>query len=143
MLCWRRWYAEPEVATPVLARSPCRGWLAVPAGRPSTCDLLFKHALVQDAAYGTLLREPTTRVARTYRQGSGNPVPRYRESQPELLARHCTEAGPDREGRRSYGAKRDSAHLGALPWLKLPSSSHAPSAISRLLPVTPRSVANR
>ena len=54
---------------------------------------LFKHALVQDAAYGTLLREPRralhTRIAETLESQFVD----IAESQPELLARHCTEAG--------------------------------------------------
>ena len=54
---------------------------------------LFKHALVQDAAYGTLLREPRralhARIAETLEHQFADIV----ESQPELLARHCTEAG--------------------------------------------------
>ena len=54
---------------------------------------LFKHALVQDAAYGTLLREPRralhARIAETL---EGRFVD-IAETQPELLARHCTEAG--------------------------------------------------
>jgi predicted ATPase/class 3 adenylate cyclase len=54
---------------------------------------LFKHALVQDAAYGTLLREPRralhARIAETLETQFGE----ISESQPELLARHCTEAG--------------------------------------------------
>ena len=54
---------------------------------------LFKHALVQDAAYGTLLREPRcalhTRIAETLE----NQFPEIAENQSELLARHCTDAG--------------------------------------------------
>ena len=54
---------------------------------------LFKHALVQDAAYGTLLRERRrvlhTRIAETLESQFAEIL----ESQPELLARHCTEAG--------------------------------------------------
>jgi predicted ATPase len=53
---------------------------------------LFKHALVQDAAYGTLLREPRrqlhARIAETLESQFGE----IAESHPELLARHCTEA---------------------------------------------------
>src|SRR5271167_1406347 len=52
-----------------------------------------KHALVQDAAYGTLLREPRralhTRIAETLETQFAE----IAETQPELLARHCTEAG--------------------------------------------------
>ena len=55
---------------------------------------LFKHALVQDAAYGTLLREPRpalhTHIADTLAESQFAEIA---ESQPELLARHCTAAG--------------------------------------------------
>ena len=53
----------------------------------------FKHALVRDAAYGTLLREPRralhARIAETLEGRFADTA----ETQPELLARHCTEAG--------------------------------------------------
>ena len=62
-------------------------------GVPPYATYLFKHALVQDAAYGTLLREPRralhARIAETLEGEFGE----IAESQPELLARHCTEAG--------------------------------------------------
>ena len=62
-------------------------------GVPPHATYLFKHALVQDAAYGTLLREPRralhARIAETLESQFGE----IAESQPELLARHCTEAG--------------------------------------------------
>jgi predicted ATPase/class 3 adenylate cyclase len=62
-------------------------------GVPPHATYLFKHALVQDAAYGTLLREPRRvlhgRIAETLESQFAD----IAESQPELLARHCTEAG--------------------------------------------------
>ena len=62
-------------------------------GTPPEATYLFKHALVQDAAYGTLLREPRralhARIARTLE----DQFAAVAENQPELLARHCTEAG--------------------------------------------------
>ncbi len=62
-------------------------------GVPPHASYLFKHALVQDAAYGTLLREPRralhARVAETLERD----FPDIAENQPEILARHCTEAG--------------------------------------------------
>ena len=62
-------------------------------GVPPHASYLFKHALVQDAAYGTLLREPRralhARIAKTL-EGQFAEIT---ERQPELLARHCTEAG--------------------------------------------------
>jgi predicted ATPase len=62
-------------------------------GVPPHARYLFKHALVQDAAYGTLLREPRralhARIADTLECGFAD----IAENQPEILARHCTEAG--------------------------------------------------
>ena len=54
---------------------------------------LFKHALVQDAAYGTLLREPRRALHARIAETLESQLAEIAESQPELLARHCTEAG--------------------------------------------------
>jgi predicted ATPase len=54
---------------------------------------LFKHALVQDAAYGTLLREPRRSLHARIAEILESQFAEIAESQPELLARHCTEAG--------------------------------------------------
>jgi class 3 adenylate cyclase/predicted ATPase len=66
-------------------------------GAPPHSSYLFKHALVQDTAYGTLLRsrrqELHARVASALRQHFAELV----ERQPELLAHHLAGAG-DAEG---------------------------------------------
>jgi class 3 adenylate cyclase/predicted ATPase len=54
---------------------------------------LFKHALVQDAAYGTLLREPRRALHARIAETLENQFAEIAARQPELLARHCTEAG--------------------------------------------------
>ena len=54
---------------------------------------LFKHALVQDIAYGTLLREPRRALHARIVETLESKFAEVAESQPELLARHCTEAG--------------------------------------------------
>jgi class 3 adenylate cyclase len=54
---------------------------------------LFKHALVQDAAYGTLLREPRRRLHARIAETLETQFGEITDSQPELLARHCAEAG--------------------------------------------------
>jgi hypothetical protein len=54
---------------------------------------LFKHALVQDAAYGTLLREPRRALHARIADILQTRFTEIAESQPELLARHYTEAG--------------------------------------------------
>jgi tetratricopeptide (TPR) repeat protein len=77
---------------PALDRLTATG-LLFRQGVPPHASYLFKHALVQDAAYGTLLREPRralhARVAETIQDQFGD----IAESQPALLARHCTDAG--------------------------------------------------
>src|SRR5262249_57228447 len=54
---------------------------------------LSKHALVQDAAYGTLLREPRRALHARIADTLESQFVEISENQPELLARHCTEAG--------------------------------------------------
>jgi predicted ATPase len=54
---------------------------------------LFKHALVQDAAYGTLLREPRRALHARIAEAFESKFAEIAESQPDLLAHHCTEAG--------------------------------------------------
>jgi predicted ATPase len=62
-------------------------------GIPPHATYLFKHALVQDAAYGTLLREPRRALHARIAETLETQFAEIAESQPELLARHCTEAG--------------------------------------------------
>ena len=62
-------------------------------GVPPHASYLFKHALVQDAAYGTLLREPRRALHARIAETLESQFAEIAESQPELLARHCTEAG--------------------------------------------------
>ena len=53
----------------------------------------FKHALVRDAAYSTLLREPRRALHARIAETLESQFAEISENQPELLARHCTEAG--------------------------------------------------
>jgi class 3 adenylate cyclase len=62
-------------------------------GVPPHATYLFKHALVQDAAYGTLLREPRRALHARVAEALESQFAEIAENQPELLARHCTEAG--------------------------------------------------
>jgi class 3 adenylate cyclase/predicted ATPase len=62
-------------------------------GVPPHATYLFKHALIQDAAYGTLLREPRRALHARIAEAFESEFAEIAESQPELLARHCTEAG--------------------------------------------------
>jgi class 3 adenylate cyclase/predicted ATPase len=62
-------------------------------GVPPHATYLFKHALVQDAAYGTLLREPRRALHARIVETLENQFVEIAQSQPELVARHATEAG--------------------------------------------------
>jgi predicted ATPase/class 3 adenylate cyclase len=67
--------------------------LAFRRGIPPNATYMFKHVLVQETAYNTLLRrrrqELHARVATVLEESN----PEIVEQQPELLAHHCTHAG--------------------------------------------------
>jgi class 3 adenylate cyclase/predicted ATPase len=62
-------------------------------GVPPQASYLFKHALVQDAAYGTLLREPRRALHGRIANALESRFAETSDSQPEILAHHYTEAG--------------------------------------------------
>jgi class 3 adenylate cyclase len=62
-------------------------------GVPPHASYLFKHALVQDTAYGTLLREPRRALHARIADVLESQFAEIAANQPALLARHCTEAG--------------------------------------------------
>src|SRR4029077_7280370 len=71
---------------------------------------LFKHAPVQDAAYGPLLREPRRALHARIAAALESEFADISEVQPELLAHHCSEAGQI-EKAADFGARRDNGHL--------------------------------
>ncbi len=62
-------------------------------GMPPDAEYTFKHALVQDAAYGTLLRGRRQQLHARIAATLEDQFPEIKATQPELLARHCAEAG--------------------------------------------------
>ncbi len=72
-------------------------------GLPPHVTYVFKHALVQDAAYATLLREPRRALHARIVERLESQFAEIAESQPELLARHCTEAGLIEKAARLWG----------------------------------------
>ena len=89
-----------------------------------------------------LLREPRRALHARIAETLESQFPEIAESQPELLARHCTEAGLI-EKAAGLGARRDSGRWNARRWSKPPSSSLAPSTRSRPCPQVPRCVAKQ
>ena len=62
-------------------------------GVGATAVYQFKHALIQDAAYASLLRKTRQHYHQHIAQVLEAQFPEVAETQPELLARHYTEAG--------------------------------------------------
>src|SRR6202011_514374 len=105
-------------------------------GVPPHASYLFKHALVQDAAYGTLLRAPTRALHARIAETLENQFAKTAESQPEILARHCTEAGlSDRAVGYWLRAGRNAAERSA----NLEAISHLSKGLEGLkrLPASP------
>jgi tetratricopeptide (TPR) repeat protein len=61
-------------------------------GTPPESVYTFKHALVQDAAHGSLLRSSRQRLHAQIAEALETHSPELRESQPELFAQHYAEA---------------------------------------------------
>lgn len=62
-------------------------------GTPPQATYSFKHALVQDAAYATLVRAKRQRLHARIAAALEQHFPETVQAQPELLAQHLTEAG--------------------------------------------------
>ena len=62
-------------------------------GRPPQSTYIFKHALVQDAAYQSLLKRTRQRIHEQVVAALELHFPEFVETQPELLAHHAMEAG--------------------------------------------------
>jgi class 3 adenylate cyclase len=68
-------------------------------GSPPDAEYTFKHALVQDAAYSTLLRSRRLQLHARIADVLEKQFLEIVDAQPETLARHCAEAGlASREG---------------------------------------------
>ena len=61
-------------------------------GIPPNATFLVKHALVQDAAYSSLLRSQHKALHGHIVQALESQFPETAETQPELLAQHCAQA---------------------------------------------------
>src|SRR2546425_1403884 len=105
-------------------------------GLPSQASYLFKHALIQDAAYESLLKSTRQHYHQRIGQVLEAQFPETVEGQPELLAHHYTEAGliaqaVDYWEKAGQHAIEHSAHVEA--------SSHLRTGLELLqtLPETP------
>jgi predicted ATPase len=88
-------------------------------GRPPRARYLFKHALIQDAAYASLLKSTRQQVHQQIAQAFEARFPALVETQPELVAQHYTAAGCHEQAvvywqRAGQQASERSAHLEAI-----------------------------
>ena len=105
-------------------------------GRPPRARYMFKHALIRDAAYASLLKSTRQHVHQQVAQVLESRFPALAEAQPELVAQHYTAAGYTEQAVRYWQragehASERSAYLEAL--------SHVTTGIELLksLPETP------
>ncbi|MCZ6876114.1 MAG: AAA family ATPase [bacterium] len=68
------------------------GELLYQRGRPPRARYIFKHALIQDAAYASLLKSTRQRVHQQIAQALATRFAETAGNQPELVAHHYTEA---------------------------------------------------
>jgi class 3 adenylate cyclase/tetratricopeptide (TPR) repeat protein len=78
-------------------------------GVPPHASYLFKHALVQDAAYGTLLRGRRQQLHGEITSTIEAIFPEIAETQPEILATHCAEAGLNEKARNYWRTAGEQA----------------------------------
>jgi tetratricopeptide (TPR) repeat protein len=78
--------------------------LASRRGVPPHATYLFKHALIRDAAYGALLREQRRALHATIADALEADSPDIALSHPEVVARHCVEAGLIERAASLWGA---------------------------------------
>ena len=87
--------AEPELQEAL--RRLVEAGLVFQRGMPPAAEYLFKHALVQDTAYSTLLRGPCQALHRRIAEALEQRFPDAVETRPEILAHHYGEgAMPDK-----------------------------------------------
>jgi predicted ATPase len=91
-------------------------------GRPPRARYVFKHALIQDAAYASLLKSTRQQIHQRTAQVLEAQFPEMVATQPELLAHHLTEAGRSAQAvgywqRAGERAVARSAHLEAISHL--------------------------
>jgi predicted ATPase len=72
-------------------------------GLPPHATYLFKHALVQDAAYGTLLREPRRVASRPHRRNPRRQIRRNCRGPTRATGASLRRGGADRESRGPVG----------------------------------------
>ena len=124
MSCSRRW---PSWTTP-----RCSGALAqlveaevlYQRGLPPQATYIFKHALIQDAAYQSLLKKHPAAVPPAHCPGAGGAVSRHRRDPARTAGPSLHRGGPRRAGHRLLAAGGRARHASARPMLEAVQHLH-------------------
>src|SRR4051794_24693721 len=108
--------------------------LVFPRGEPSDASYTFKHALVRDAAYQSLLRSRRQQLHAKIAEALEERFPEVTQAEPELLARHCAEAGL---AKRSVDYWRRAAELAVDRSANLEAVAHCEQAEAQLRGLSP------
>jgi len=110
-------------------------------GLPPQSTYVFKHALIQDAAYESLLKSTRQQYHQHIAQVLESQFSETIEGQPELLAHHYTEAGLNEQAvsywhKAGQRASERSAHVEAISHLRkglmlLPTLPETPQRLQR------------
>jgi predicted ATPase len=110
-------------------------------GLPPQSTYVFKHALIQDAAYESLLKSTRQQYHQRIAQVLEAQFPEIAGTQPELLAHHSTEAGLTQQAvaywyKAGQSAIQRSAHVEAIAHLRqglalLPTLPETPQRTQR------------
>lgn len=108
--------------------------LLIARGEAPQANYFFKHALVRDAAYQSLLERDRKRLHRAIALVVGAKFPGITQSQPELLAYHCGEAGMDAEAVAYW---EQAARLAASRSAHAEAISHLDSGLALIARIAP------
>ena len=99
-------------------------------GRPPRARYIFKHALVQDAAYQSLLKRTRQYYHRQVAEMLENQFPATVLSEPELVAHHYTEAGL---AEKAIPLWQQAGERAASSWTNEAAANHFETAINTLM----------
>ena len=105
-------------------------------GSPPDATYSFKHALVKDAAYQSLLKSRRQQLHARVAQVFEDRFPAVVETQPELLAYHLTEAGLDERAADAW-ARAGRAALGRSAMREAANSLSRAVSLLRGMPSSP------
>ncbi len=106
-----------------------RSELVLQLGEPPNSSYVFKHSLMQEVAYTTMLQEKRRQLHGTIASVLEDKFPAIAETRPEILARHHSEAG---DTDKAIGYFRRAGQLAASQSANLEAIAHFQRALKLL-----------